>query len=117
MGSMSRRKGAAGEREWAHFLKMYGLEARRGQQFSGSPDSPDVVCEDLPLHWEVKRTEALSPYKALTQAKDDCGSNPKKFPAVAHRRSRRNWIVILEATAFMKLLGHEVSLETSEPLD
>jgi hypothetical protein len=32
-----------------------GFEARRGQQFSGGTDSPDVVVPALPdFHWEIK---------------------------------------------------------------
>ena len=54
----SRQKGKRGEREAAVFLTVNGLPARRGQQFSGSPDSPDVVCPLLPgVHLEVKRCE------------------------------------------------------------
>ena len=35
----SRRKGKVGEREFAALLREHGFDARRGQQFSGSPDS------------------------------------------------------------------------------
>ena len=32
-----------------------GFEARRGQQFSGGADSPDVIVPALPdFHWEIK---------------------------------------------------------------
>ena len=34
----SRRKGKVGEREFAALLRENGFDARRGQQFSGSPD-------------------------------------------------------------------------------
>jgi Holliday junction resolvase len=44
----SREKGKRGERQWRDELRAQGFAARRGQQFSGSPDSPDVVCDDLP---------------------------------------------------------------------
>ena len=44
----SKKKGKVGELEIANILKNeYGLNARRGQQFSGSPDSPDVICEEM----------------------------------------------------------------------
>ncbi len=115
MGRMSRAKGARGEREWAQFLRGYGLHARRGQQFSGSPDSPDVVCGDMPIHWEVKRTESLSVYKALEQASNDCGTD--NTPVVAHRRSRRDWLVILTAEDFMTLLGKEPNGEAVTALE
>ena len=48
----SRNKGKRGELEWRDVIRSHGYEARRGQQFSGSPDSPDVVT-DLPYHFEV----------------------------------------------------------------
>lgn len=88
----SNAKGKRGERELAQFLRDRGYESRRGQQFSGSPDSPDVVCEDLPFHIEVKRSETLSPYKALEQAQTDAGTKP---PLVAHRRNGKEWLAIL----------------------
>jgi hypothetical protein len=44
----SRNKGKRGELEAAHMLTHEGFPARRGQQFSGGTDSPDVVCESLP---------------------------------------------------------------------
>ena len=101
----SRDKGKRGELEFSHFLKGYGYEARRGQQFSGGTDSPDVVCASLPIHWEVKLVEALNVDKALEQAVRDCGKN---IPVVAHRRSRKAWKVTLRAEDFMKILGEYV---------
>ncbi len=44
----SRQKGARGERQWRDELRAHGFQARRGQQFSGPPESPDVVCDSLP---------------------------------------------------------------------
>ena len=92
----SRAKGAEGEREWAKFLQSRGLMARRGQQFSGGPGSPDVLCQDLPgIHFEVKRVELLSLYKAMNQAVRDAGEH--RTPVVAHRRSRKGWLVVMRA--------------------
>jgi hypothetical protein len=42
----SRQKGARGERQWRDELRADGYEARRGQQFCGSAESPDVVCDE-----------------------------------------------------------------------
>ena len=96
----SRAKGAEGEREWARLLQSHGLAARRGQQFAGGPDSPDVLCPDLPgIHFEVKRVELLSLYKAMDQARRDAGS---KIPVVAHRRNRKEWLVIMRAEDWIK---------------
>lgn len=99
----SRSKGKRGELEFAHYLTAYGFPARRGQQFSGGKDSPDVVCEALPgIHWEVKRTEAGNPYNWLEQAIEDAGAN--KIPAVAHRRSGRAWMAIVPMEDFLNLV-------------
>ena len=39
----SRRKGKEGELEVARILRDHGYDSRRGVQYSGSPDSPDVT--------------------------------------------------------------------------
>src|SRR6476619_427503 len=70
----SRQKGKRGERQWRDELRANGYDARRGQQFSGSPDSPDVVCDALPwIHFEVKAVEKLNIEDAMEQARRDCG--------------------------------------------
>ncbi len=101
----SRQKGAAGERELAALLRFHGYEARRGQQFSGSGDSPDVVCQPLRDFWfECKRVEAGNLYNWMHQAQRDAGG---KIPVVMHRRSREDWVAILPAGLFLQLL-HKV---------
>ena len=79
----SREKGKRGERLWRDQLKAAGFtNSRRGQQFSGSEDSPDVICDDLPhLHFEVKYTQRPNIEAALIQAKDDCGDKTPVFPS------------------------------------
>ena len=99
----SRQKGAAGEREFAELLRFHLFDARRGQQFSGGKDSPDVVCSDLKdFHFEVKRVQAGNLYKWMAQAKRDAG--PDKIPVVAHRRNNEDWVAILSADIFLELL-------------
>jgi len=100
----SRAKGCRGEREFANLLKAAGHEARRGQQFAGGNDSPDVVTS-LPYHFEVKRTEALSLYKAMAQAKRDAVRG--KPPVVAHKRNGEEWLVVLRFEDFLKMVEHE----------
>ena len=51
-------KGKVGEREFAELLRAHGFDARRGQQFAGGADSPDVVSEALGL--AAHRGEARS---------------------------------------------------------
>ena len=103
MGAGSRRKGAVGERELAEFLREHGLLARRGQQHAGGPDSPDVVCDALPLiHLECKRVERGSLYEWLAQAVRDAGD--EKIPVVAHRRNRKEWVGIMRLSDLVDML-------------
>jgi hypothetical protein len=98
----SRNKGKRGERQWRDELRANGYEARRGQQFSGSADSPDVVCDALPwIHFEVKAVERLNICDAMDQARRDCAS---KIPIVAHRRNFRPWLITMAAETFFQLL-------------
>ena len=85
----------------AGLIREFGLDARRGVQFHGGGDSPDVVCEIEGLHIECKRTEALSIYEAMKQAEADAGL---KMPVVFHRRSKKPWLAILHATELLALL-------------
>ena len=90
----SRRKGCRGELELAHKLEdLLGIEARRGQQFSGGDDSPDVVHSIDGLHIECKRVEKLNIHNAVKQAIDDAGDN---VPVVMHRRNGQSWLVTLK---------------------
>jgi Holliday junction resolvase len=98
----SRQKGKRGERAWRDELRANGYEARRGQQFSGSPNSPDVVCDTLAwIHFEVKAVERLNIEDAMEQARRD---GTGKTPVVAHRRSHRRWLVTMEAETFFEFL-------------
>lgn len=98
----AKNKGCRGEREWAEFCRAHGFtEARRGQQFSGGFDSPDVT--GIPgIHQEVKRVETLNIHKAMEQSIRD--SEGKAIPIVAHRRNREEWLVTLRAEDFMEIL-------------
>ena len=98
----SKQKGKRGELEAAKVLREYGFEARRGQQYKGGADSPDVVGMDG-IHIEVKRTEALRLYDALAQSKRDSAEN--ETPIVLHRKNGERWVVIMELDAFIKMYG------------
>ena len=105
----SREKGKRGERQWRDELRANGYMARRGQQFSGSPDSPDVICDELSwLHFEVKAVERLNIEDAMDQARRDAGrvasGGHHKTPVVAHRRRFRRWLVTMEAETFFQFL-------------
>ena len=106
----SKKKGKDGELEIAALLRHYGYhDARRGQQFRGGGDSPDVV--GLPgFHLEVKRTERLRVCEAVDQARRDAAKGA--IPVVVYRgnndklksTSRGEWLFILGAKDFFDLL-------------
>ena len=97
----SRAKGCRGERELSKWLKDRGFEARRGQQYSGNPEAPDIIHNIPGLHIECKRCEALSLYPAMAQAIRDCGNS---VPSVWHRRNHKEWLVVLRAEDFIKFI-------------
>lgn len=107
----SRSKGKRGEleasKEWA---ATFGGTARRGQQFSGGKESPDVVSSHENLHLEVKRCEAGNPYVWMDQAVRDAGD---KVPVVLHRRNGRDWLLIVRL-ADAPRLAKEVTQEAEE---
>jgi Holliday junction resolvase len=100
----SRAKGATGEREIANYFTANGFPARRGQQFSGSSDSPDIVCDSLSgYHFEIKRVDrGVNIYDWMAQAIKDAGS--EKTPVVIHRKSREDWVVIMRIDDFLELV-------------
>ena len=98
----SRQKGARGERLWASKCREEGYDARRGQQFAGGTDSPDVICEDLAaFHFEVKNVERFNAWNAMHQAMDDAG---EKMPVVAYKRNHHGWLVVMRADDWFSLV-------------
>lgn len=101
MGRMSRQKGKRGEREAAAELgSLLGCTARRGVQYQGGPQSPDVVLEGVNIHVEAKRVEALNLYAAIDQARADAGT---KVPIVWHRRNGKRSVIIVAVDDLMSL--------------
>lgn len=101
MGKPSRDKGKRGEREWTRVCRDHGYDCRRTSQYCGQTgDAADVV--GLPgIHQEVKRTERLSLYEAMSQAARD--AKPGEIPIVAHRRNDCGWLVVLREGDFFEL--------------
>ena len=93
-----RQRGHRGERQGRDELRAHGYAARRGQQFAGSPDSPNVVCESLPwLHFEESQISNFR--SAPTKVPPSLTSSPSIPPlprgesrgeglAAAHRNAR-----------------------------
>ena len=109
----SKQKGKRGELELAEFLREHGFTgAARGQQFKGSPGSPDVV--GLPGHHiECKRVEALSAYDAYAQACRDCGSGD--IPLVCYRKNGKPyhplpWLAIISLDDYLLLVRERDTL-------
>ena len=99
---MSREKGKRGEREVAAILRRNGYEGRRGVQYHGGTDSPDVV--GLPgIHIEVKRVEKLNVGEAMEQAIRDSDRMLDGMPALFHRRNRKPWLVTMRLEDWLKL--------------
>lgn len=108
----SNRKGKAGEREAAAAISaVLGVEARRGQQFSGGEDSPDVVTGIPGVHFEVKRTNRLRIREAIAQAAADAGSD--QIPVVLHRWDRGPWLVVVPL-ADLPELARRIKKETDQ---
>lgn len=99
----SNQKGKRGERQFAAYLRDYGVEARRGQQYEGGHDSQDVIHSIPGFHFEVKRTERLQLHPAMDQAAED--ANDGDIPVVAYRRNRGDWVAILPMDDLMKLIA------------
>ena len=100
----SRAKGCRGELEFSHFLKARGIEARRGQQFAGGTDSPDVIAGGVlrDFHIEVKNTQVTNIYGWLAQACTDM--DLCKTPVIAHKKNGKPWVAILDMRDFISLL-------------
>lgn len=100
----SRSKGKRGELELAYFFKEYGIEARRGQQYCGGGDSPDVIAGDClsNIHIEVKRTQSGNLYRWMQQACRD--ADLCKTPVVAHRRNGQRWMAIMDMRDFVTIM-------------
>jgi hypothetical protein len=108
----SREKGKRGERWWRDELRANGYAARRGQQFCGSPESPDVVCEELSwIHFEVKCVERLNIEDAMDQTRRDSGEG---VPILVHKRNFRSGLITMDVETFFKFLRRNLPPESSE---
>ncbi len=108
----SRSKGKRGELEFAKYIVEQfrgttingeAVAARRGQQFRGGLEQPDVIT-NLPCHFEVKRTSRLRLYEAVEQAVRDGGDKA----VVAHRANHKPWLAILPMDVFLNLLADRI---------
>lgn len=99
----SNLKGKTFEREIARYLREHGYtDARRGQQYHGGADSPDVIGL-TGFHIECKRTERFDLYGALKQSKRDSGEN--EIPIVVHRKNNEKSVVVISLDDFMEVVN------------
>lgn len=106
MTAKSQRKGRSGELELVRVLNDNGIPARPGDPVSyGS--TPDIV--GVPgIHTEVKRVERLNIYEAVAQAVRDSKKFGDGLPAVFHRKNRREWLVTMPLTDWLKVYRGEL---------
>lgn len=104
MGKFSREKGARAERMWRDVCRAEGYDAERGcQLYDRGSDIADVI--GLPgIHVEVKMVERLNVREAMMQSIIDATEAGKgEIPIVAHKKSRRPWLVTLRAEDFFTI--------------
>ncbi len=110
----SKQKGKRGELEAARLLREYGYDARRGVQYKGGKDSPDVV--GLPYcHLEIKRVEKLNIHEAIEQAKRDKG--PDELSVVMHRKNNCEWLVTMPFTDWIRIFREYEAGESMKDCD
>jgi len=98
----SRSKGKTGELEWAAFMRLhFGVNTRRGCQYAGGVDSPDVIGWEG-THAEVKRVERLNIGLSMKRCEED--SMGQAIPYVAHRKNREEWMITLRASDLLDFL-------------
>jgi Holliday junction resolvase len=97
----SKQKGKRSELSAKDLLRSHGFAARRGQQFNGGQDAPDVIS-NFPWHIEAKYVEKLNIWAVLQQAEKECGD---RRPALFFKRNRSEWYVAFRATDILKDLG------------
>ncbi len=111
----SKAKGAQGERQVAAWLRENGVEARRGVQYQGGPESPDVVHGLPGVHLEVKRTERFRLDEALDQAKGEAPAG--SMPVVLTRKNRGRWIAVLDGEDWLRLAKEDTNPVRVIPVD
>ena len=102
MGKSQRDKGARGELLWRDVCREQGFEnVERGcQLYQRGSEIADVV--GLPgIHIECKFVERLNVRAAMEQSERDAGQ--ASIPIVAHKSSRKPWLVTMRAGDWFKL--------------
>lgn len=86
----------------AAILRKHGWAgARRGQQFAGGADSPDVVGGPDGWHLEVKLVEALNFWQAFLRAGEE-GDGAR--PMLVTRRNGTRWAAMVDFEVLLTLI-------------
>lgn len=103
MAANGKRKGKTGELELVRKLKEHGYDVRRSVQYNGKEEKGQADLLGLPgVHIECKRTERLSLYDAVNQAKRD-SNGTGELPIVFHRKNNCEWLAIMPLDDFITL--------------
>jgi len=103
----SKRKGNAGERSWAKFLREQNLDNRAWRNYgSGSTSYKSDVVNKLGYNFEVKVGKHFSLSKAIKQTKRDAEMSHTKSAIPFHLDGMRDdeWWIIIDAYNFADLL-------------
>ena len=102
-GRASRRKGSGFERDVAKQINeaLPGAKAKRGLQYRGGDNIPDVECPLL--HIECKRGKRPNPRAALAQAIEGCERG--KLPIAIIRDDRSDPFAVMLWTDVLELLS------------
>lgn len=103
MGRSQRERGKRGEREAAKAVQdALGIQARRGVQYKGGEDSPDIATSVPGVHWEVKFVEREQVRAWMAQAEQDARG---QVPVLLHRKSRAPWLVTIPLERLRELVN------------
>jgi len=75
-------------------MDLYGISARRSQQYCGNTGDAADVITDLRCHMEIKCVERLNLAEAYDQARKDSAKSGRT-PVVAHKKNRGPWMVTM----------------------
>ena len=105
MAKSQRNKGVRGELLWRDFCNEHSsFHVQRGHQ-TGVRGSIVADVVGLPLlHQEVKNVERLNVRAAMEQSERDALEEGRgRIPILAHKTSRKPWLVTLLAGDFFRL--------------
>ena len=105
MGKYSKNKGCRGERLWRDMCRDNGFpNVERGGQamYQRGSEKADVLGL-AGLHQEVKFVERLNLRAAMEQSERDArDEGAGNVPIVAHKTSRKDWLVTMRAVDWFK---------------